>query len=263
MGWRNAVNGGSIRPPASRLQRHGAQARPGGNQTAAILPATSAVATGTVPYATLVRQFNDAPPGKLYLLHGSASVFRLSLSAAAQVLLRGIPITLVDGTNRFDAYYLAEVARRFAGRPDTPPRGYPAHHMTPEEMLNNIFVSRAFTCYQMEALITDRLPAFVRARRSPMVIIFGLLDTFYDEQAPLFEVRNSLRRTISALHGLRKEGIAVLLASLDVRLASRERSGLLPALASAMDRVYLVQDGEGAPRIALQSVRLPARTTGR
>ena len=65
--------------------------------------------------------------------------------------------------------------------------------MTPENLLDNIFVSRAFTCYQMEAVITERLPAFVRRSRSPVVMIFGLLDTFYDEQAPLFEVRRELR----------------------------------------------------------------------
>ena len=62
---------------------------------------------------------NRLPPGKLYCLHGTASVFRMSLAAAAHVLLSGVPVTLVDGTNRFDVYYLAEFARKHAGvRPE-------------------------------------------------------------------------------------------------------------------------------------------------
>ncbi|MGB2957395.1 MAG: hypothetical protein WBD30_00755, partial [Bacteroidota bacterium] len=140
-----------------------------------------------IPYTTWVRQFKAPPPGKLYFLHGGDTVFRLSLSAAAYVLLNGVPLTLVDGTNRFDVYYIAEFARKVtSGRVGRIPAA-------PESLLDNIFISRAFTCYQMEALVTDRLPEFVRKVQSPVVIIFGLLDTFYDEQAPLFEVRESLR----------------------------------------------------------------------
>ena len=196
-----------------------------------------------VPYTQLVQQFKSAPPGKLYCLHGSAGVFRTSLAAAAHVLLNGMPVTLVDGTNRFDLYYLAEFARKHAGRlPD-------GRQIRPADFLDNIFVSRAFTCYQMEAVITERLPAFVRRRGSPVVIIFGLLDTFYDDQAPLFEVKAGLRRIVEALRRMRDANVAVLLASLDLRLASKERNGLFPYLMSAMDRVYRMDEDEGGQRI--------------
>ncbi len=195
--------------------------------------------TALVPYSTLVQQFKAAPPGKLYCLHGAGSVFRLSLSAAAHVLLGGIPITLVDGTNHFDAYYIAEFARRMASS------GGPS----PDELLNNIFISRAFTCYQMEAVITERLPAFVLKKSSPVAIIFGLLDTFYDEQASLSDVRAGVRRIIGALHQLKQAKISVLLASLDVKPESKERSALFPQVCSIMDEVYVVTEEEGRPRI--------------
>ena len=206
-----------------------------------------------VPYTTLVQQFNTAPPGKLYCLHGSGSVFRLSLAAAAQVLLNDIPVTLVDGTNRFDVYYIAEFARRYATMPSG---GRPGK---PEDLLNRIFISRAFTCYQLEATITERLPAFVRSTGSPVVIIFGLLDTFYDEQAPLFEVKASLQRVIAALHSLKREHVSVLLASLDVRPASAERGKLFPTVAAAMDRVFFVTEEEGRQRIVCERVATEKR----
>jgi hypothetical protein len=193
-----------------------------------------------VPYTQLMQQFKSAPPGKLYCIHGTAGVFRISLAAAAHVLLGGMPVTLVDGTNRFDVYYLAEFARRHAGvRPG-------GRKVTPENLLDNIFISRAFTCYQMEAVITERLPLFLRQRGSPVVIIFGLLDTFYDDQAPLFQVKAGLQRVLASLRQLRQDNVSVLLASLDVKLGAKERNGLFPFLMTAMDRVYrLVEDGGG------------------
>ena len=200
--------------------------------------------TALVPYATLVQQFRAAPPGQLYCLHGTGSVFRLSLSAAAHVLLGGIPITLVDGTNHFDVYYIAEFARRMASS------GGPS----PDELLNNIFISRAFTCYQMEAVITERLPAFVLKTSSPVAIIFGLLDTFYDEQASLSDVRAGVRRIIGALRQLKQAKISVLLASLDVTPASKERAALFPQVCSVMDEVYAVTEEEGRPRITKEAL---------
>jgi len=199
-----------------------------------------AARSGTIPYTALVQQFNEAPPGKLYMLHGSPAVFRLSLSAAAHVLLQKVPLTLVDGTNRFDLYYLAEFARRFGMR---------YGGVTPEEILGRIFISRAFTCYQMEALITDRLPAFVRHSGSPIVMIFGLVDTFYDEQAPLFEVRGSLRRVLTSLHTLKRDGVSVLLASAHTVPATPARNGLIPMVAAGMDRVFRVTEAEARVQI--------------
>ncbi|MBX2992964.1 MAG: hypothetical protein KF749_17570 [Bacteroidetes bacterium] len=212
-----------------------------------------------VPYTTLLRQFNTAPPGKLYCLHGDRSVFRLSLYAASHALLAGVPIALVDGTNRFDAYYIAEFARKVTSQ--RPAR----QRVTPEQLLERIFISRAFTCYQMEATITQRLPAFVRKKQCPIVIIFGLLDTFYDEQAPLFEVKASIQRVIAALHKLKQGNISVLLASLDMKLASNERNALFPKLRLAMDEVYRAVDTDSGQRIVCETRNvsmkvLPQRT---
>ncbi len=191
-----------------------------------------------VPYSEIFNRFQASPPGKLFFLHGGDAVFRLSLNVAARGLAAGVPMTLIDGTNRFDVYYIAEFARRLADRQP------PALRRSPEEFLRNLYISRAFTCFQMEAVLTDRLPAFLREQRSPVVVIFGLLDTFYDEQAPFHEVRAGLQRIIATLRALKERNVALLLASLDLRPASGERKMLLPTLAAAMDRVYRVESME-------------------
>jgi len=189
------------------------------------------------PYSALVQQFNATPPGKLYALHGkTGGVFRLSLYMASHTLLRGVPVALVDGTNRFDAYYIAEFARKVTSRG--------LYRVTPEQLLRRIYVARAFTCYQMEATITERLPAFLRTTGAPIALIFGLLDTFYDDQAPLFEVQASTRRIIAALHHLKADNIAVLLASLETKLESKERNRLFPEVMSSLDHVLEVTEDD-------------------
>ena len=176
---------------------------------------------------SIIEQFRAAPPGTLYGVHGDSSVFRLALIAAGYTLLQGVPVTLVDGSNRFDLYGLAEFERRMAGG-----------QCTPDDLLRNIFISRAFTCYQMEAVIAERLQPFVRGRGSPVVLIFGLLDTFYDEQAPLRDVRLGVQRMLRALQGLKRDGVSVLVASTDVGPVPPARRGLLPGVMQTMDKVF-------------------------
>jgi len=185
---------------------------------------------------SLVRQFEADPPGKLFSLHGDASVFRLSLFAASHALLRGRPIALVDGTNRFDAYYIAEFARKVTSQTK--------RRVTPEQLLRRIFIARAFTCYQMEATIIERLPVFLKQHNATVAIIFGLLDTFYDEQAPLFEVNKGVGRIITALQQLKQANISVLLASVDMKLESKERNALFPRVVAAMDHSLQLMEGQ-------------------
>ena len=109
----------------------------------ALTPMQSELAVST---ESLSGRFINPPPGKLYLLYGAREIFHLSLFVASKILGRHRLIAVVDGANRFDAYYLARVVREQYGNP--------------EPFLNNIYVSRGFTCYQMEAAITQRLPQF-------------------------------------------------------------------------------------------------------
>jgi hypothetical protein len=111
----------------------------------------------------------DFLPGRWALLvlpHGGHADL---LVAAARLARRG-PVTILDGGNRCNAYTLARAA---GGRP---------------EVLGRIFLSRAFTCYQMAALIDQTCPGVARAcpgadrttlDGSPTLVI-DLLDTFYD-----------------------------------------------------------------------------------
>ncbi len=187
----------------------------------ALTPMQSEFAVST---ESLSGRFINPPPGKLYLLYGAREIFHLSLFVASKILGRHRLIAVVDGANRFDAYYLARVVREQYGNP--------------EPFLNNIYVSRGFTCYQMEAAITQRLPQFLHRMKSKTAMIFGLLDTFYDEQAKFHEVQHSLQRILRKLHEMKTDGVSILIASLEMKVLPEERNQLLHTLKSSADQLY-------------------------
>ena len=116
----------------------------------------------------MIRSFAEKP-GKVFLLYGERSIFQLSLQMAAHAMAGGNSIAVVDGCNRFDVHALSRFARM--------------RKIDPNKFLSRIFISRGFTCYQMEQAIAHKLPSFLSTIHSNTALIFGLLDTFYDEQA--------------------------------------------------------------------------------
>ena len=186
---------------------------------------------------TLVRTFVH-PPGKVYMLYGSRAVFSLSLTMASYAIAQGGRMAVVDGGNQFNVHLLAQFARR--------------RRLNPDEFLKQIFVSRGFTCYQMEQAVTNRLPQFLKQIGSSTAMVFGLLDTFYDDQVKLHEVRQILQRLLGSLQAMRTDGMSVLLVCEERTVWPEERNQLFTTLKQGVDRVYLL-DAEGdRPRLFLE-----------
>ncbi len=112
------------------------------------------------------------------------------ITLAAHLALHG-RLRVLDGGNRFNAFLAARRLRAINA---------PAL----EKTLENIYVARAFTCYQMTAMLEQTLP-------NPMpTLIIDLLDTFYDESAPLPERRRLARRCALRLKALGKHAPVVV-----------------------------------------------------
>jgi hypothetical protein len=168
-------------------------------------------------------------PGRVNLLYGPKPVFHISHSVAGEQLLKSQRVAVIDGANRFSPHTIATIARR--------------HRADPEEMLNRIVVSRAFTCYQMESAVADRAPAFLEKHNCPLLIVFGPLDLFYDEQAPMRDVHRGLQHMLNTLDALKKQGIAILVTSQHIS-APRGRGHLFTGLKTNADAVYRLHIGE-------------------
>ncbi len=170
------------------------------------------------------------PPGKVHLLHGDKSIFPFSLTMAAHAIRQGKPIAVVDGANRFNVHLLTRFARE--------------RRIDPGRFLEQIYISRGFTCYQMEQAVVNRLPAFLDRIGSNVAMVFGLLDTFYDEQAPLREVRQILTRVLQAFRGMKAQGVSLLVVCQEQRVWPEERNALRANLKQGVDRVYRLEQGD-------------------
>ena len=121
---------------------------------------------------------------------------------AGWIAAQGIEIVVLDGANRFDPYAVSFFARR--------------RWISPETLLKKIRIARAFTCYQMSALMGEKLAAFlkgeaVRQGLKPKVILLGPLTTFLDEDVSEREVSPLLERSLKKVDALAAEGVSFLL----------------------------------------------------
>lgn len=206
-------------------------------------PQTVDLQDSTIPVRSerFIHAFADKP-GKVFLLYGERAIFQLSLHMAAHAMAQGNPIAVVDGCNRFDVHALSRFAR--------------IRKIDPNKFLNRIFISRGFTCYQMEQAITHKLPMFLTSVHSNTALVFGLLDTFYDEQASLREVRQILQRLLNAFQKLKSQGVSLLLVCSERTVAPQERNQLFTTLKNGMDRVYKLGITErGTLQLVLESQR--------
>ena len=121
--------------------------------------------------------------GSWILLVGPRNLNASLLTAIARLGER-TSVRVLDGGNRFNAYTVARAAR---GRPET---------------LDRITVSRAFTCYQVLALLESiACPQSTPASQAPFIVL-DLLNTFYDESVQVGERKRLLKVCITHLQRL-------------------------------------------------------------
>lgn len=119
-----------------------------------------------------------APAGLIGILsaHAGAS---LMLQIAARLSLQ-TPLRILDCGNRCNAYAIAKSLR--------------GQTRDPAQAMNNILISRAFTCYQVETLA-----ARTAERQGMPVLVLDLLNTFLDESVSRPEGERLLVRTLESL----------------------------------------------------------------
>ena len=141
------------------------------------------------------------------------------LDLAARLAVRG-PLRVLDGGNQFNAYPVARAIRRYT--PDL------------ANILQDIRLARAFTCYQMAALIADSPAGAVPT------LVFDLLATFYDENISLFDSRRLLSTCLAKLQRMGQTG-PVIVGAQPPGPVSQERKVLLDQLRKSTPQVWEVQ----------------------
>ncbi len=121
--------------------------------------------------------------GSLIVACASGAAREPVAQLTAELALCG-PLTILDGGNRFQPYRVAHLLRQKTADVNTASK--------------RIFIRRAFTCYQMLALL-ENTPAL----RQPYIIL-DLLATFYDDHTPAHEARRLLDLCLCQVERLRQ-----------------------------------------------------------
>jgi hypothetical protein len=103
---------------------------------------------------------------------------------------------VVDGANAFDPFLVATLARKSG--------------IAPKMLLDEIRISRVFTCHQLEALLCGRLQDSLRRFGGNAVLFSGLLDPVLDEEVPLKEAIRIFKLIPPVLRALTEEGVLAL-----------------------------------------------------
>lgn len=105
----------------------------------------------------------------------------------------------IDGGNTFDPYSVSAIARD--------------HGLEPKSVLKNILVSRAFTAYQLTALIFEKLEDALKLSRSKLAIVSDITGLFLDRDVPKKEGRDIFVKTAAYLSKLASEMGTTVVAS--------------------------------------------------
>jgi hypothetical protein len=150
--------------------------------------------------------------GKLIVIASSHEPREQISSLTVELALRGA-VTVLDGGNRFAAYQIIRMLRKRT------------HKV--EEAANRIFVRRAFTCYQVLALL-ENSPSL----QQPYIVL-DMFTTFYDENIQLTEVDRLLDHCLFELDRLRLTGPVVITIRPHL-----DRSFLFERLLAKADHVF-------------------------
>jgi len=187
--------------------------------------------------------FGGLRNGEFIVFHGSRMCHILSewLCVRGQLpqVMGGLDssVVFVDGGNIFDPYFISETARLFG--------------LNPEEALKNIWISRAFTSYQMTALITEELPRILDREGSRLVVISDIASLYCDPDMGMLEAKKTFNYVTQSLGNLiKKRGIVLVATSLSSR-AKRKRC-LEEYLLGRASVAARVEDGNPHLKISLE-----------
>jgi hypothetical protein len=170
---------------------------------------------------------------RFYLVVAPRAARPLVFDMIARLALRG-DLQVLDGGNCFNAYLCSRNLARLV-------RFLPAESsLTLESALKRIRVARAFTCYQMQAMLHDTPPA------SLPTLALDLLSTFYDENVRDEESTRLLRSCVDRLLELSRRAPVVITASPGPPKGS-QRAGLLEILQAAAAEIWTVEDSSPVP----------------
>jgi hypothetical protein len=181
-----------------------------------------------------MRNINQLFPGfaadDFALLYGSHAVSSLAslLCIRAQLPPQlgglGSNVVFIDGANTFRLYQIIRLAR--------------LHQLDPKQVLDRIYISRAFTAYQMAALILQKLEHAVKTCNAKLVIISDIAAMFLDKDVQKEEAKSIYSQVTTRLANFTRKQQTIIIATYPPHEDS-QRNIYLKALTSGRANVVI------------------------
>ncbi len=149
--------------------------------------------------------FPGFKPGDFAVLYGSPSLIslaaRICVRAQIPTQLGGLAsnVVFIDGGNTFRLYKTARIAQ--------------LHGIDSHKVLERIFISRAFTAYQLTSLIMEKLEDTVKKYNTKIVVISDIAGFFLDEDIPEEEAQKVYSQILNYLASFAKKHQIILIAT--------------------------------------------------
>jgi len=162
--------------------------------------------------------FPGFAPGDFAVIYGSPSAVSLTslLCVRAQLpkQLGGLSsnVVFIDGGDTFRLYHVSRFAQ--------------IHHLDPKQALDKIYISRAFTAYQLTSLIMERLKDAVEKYSAKLVVVSDIAGLFLDKDIPGEEARNVFSQIVAHLQAFARQKQIIVIATYLPRHASRRNNNL-------------------------------------
>lgn len=155
------------------------------------------------------------------MLYGSPTVLPLSLLLTVRAQLPfqlgglGTNVVFVDGGNTFRLYHVSRIAQ--------------LSQLDPRQVLERIFISRAFTAYQMTAIVLEKLKETVDKFDSRFVVISDIAGLYLDKDVPPKEAEDVFNQLTVYLSRFAEENQLIVLATYLPHYPSRRNAFLQEA----------------------------------
>jgi hypothetical protein len=162
--------------------------------------------------------FPGFAPGDFAVLYGSSSVTSLTslLCVRAQLPAQlgglGSNVVFIDGGNTFRLYSIARLAQ--------------LHQLNPRQVLGHIFISRAFTAYQLASLIMEKLEETIKTYNAKLAVVSDIAGFFLENDVPHEEAERIYSQIASYLADFAKKHQIILIATY-LPYSNNKRSSLL------------------------------------